>query len=84
MQNQTSPCLGCTRVKHPDDCENKLCPPWRLWFLRRWEQLRIQFAQGKDPSLLADPCQTCKFPRDNCKSPCPKRLGWETLWGGNV
>jgi hypothetical protein len=84
MQYLNSPCLGCTRVKHPDDCENKQCPSWRSWFLHSWEQLRTRFARGKDPALLADPCKTCQFPRQTCKTPCPKRLGWETIWGGNV
>ena len=35
-----SPCLYCTRVEDPDDCENKKCRQWREWFVERWEQLR--------------------------------------------
>ncbi len=31
-----SPCLICTRVKDPENCENKHCKVWRAWFLRRW------------------------------------------------
>ncbi len=39
MRNQKtpSPCLRCTRVKDPRQCENKQCKPWRQWFLGRWE-----------------------------------------------
>ena len=35
-----SPCLNCTRVKDPKNCENKNCPVWREWFIRRWEEMR--------------------------------------------
>lgn len=34
-----SPCLSCRRVKDPANCENKLCKPWRQWFLARWEMI---------------------------------------------
>lgn len=34
-----SPCLSCTRVKDPRNCDNKLCQPWRQWFLRRWDMI---------------------------------------------
>ena len=32
-----SPCLTCTRVADPKDCENKQCKPWSQWFLSRWD-----------------------------------------------
>lgn len=35
-----SPCLSCTRVTNPANCENKLCGTWRQWFLQRWELIR--------------------------------------------
>ena len=35
-----SPCLVCTRVKDPSSCDNKICPQWRGWFLRRWAEMR--------------------------------------------
>lgn len=35
-----SPCLTCVKVDDPSDCENKYCPQWRTWWLRRWENLR--------------------------------------------
>ena len=36
VKNCVSPCLGCTRVSDPGDCENKTCKAWKAWFLRRW------------------------------------------------
>ena len=35
-----NPCLTCTRVKKPQDCENKNCKVWQKWFLQRWELIR--------------------------------------------
>lgn len=41
MENKNqSPCLTCTKVKDPSDCENKSCKAWREWWLKRWEALR--------------------------------------------
>lgn len=37
---KASPCLSCTRVADPRDCENKNCQLWRRWFIARWEALR--------------------------------------------
>lgn len=34
------PCLRCTRVRDPLECDNKNCRPWRQWFTERWDQLR--------------------------------------------
>lgn len=31
-----SPCITCTRVANPLDCENKQCKLWQKWFLARW------------------------------------------------
>lgn len=31
-----SPCLTCTRVPDPRNCENKNCKRWQKWFLARW------------------------------------------------
>lgn len=44
-----SPCLTCTRVKNPGDCENKNCKVWQKWFLARWELLRRGAGQGAAP-----------------------------------
>ena len=35
-----SPCLACTRVRDPENCENKLCKDWQGWFIDRWEAMR--------------------------------------------
>ena len=35
-----SPCLTCTRVKDPKNCENKTCRDWQAWFIDRWESMR--------------------------------------------
>lgn len=35
-----SPCLSCTRVRDPQNCENKLCKDWQAWFIDRWETMR--------------------------------------------
>ena len=35
-----SPCLECTRVRDPQNCENKLCKDWQAWFIDRWETMR--------------------------------------------
>lgn len=45
MYNKPSPCLSCTRVKDPRDCENKNCQIWRRWFIARWEALRTAARQ---------------------------------------
>ena len=39
QKNEQSPCLTCTRVKNPGDCENKCCRVWGNWFLRRWRMI---------------------------------------------
>lgn len=35
-EKNCSPCVNCTRVVNPRDCENKNCKLWKAWFLRRW------------------------------------------------
>ena len=40
LHNAQSPCLTCTRVPFPEDCENKRCRPWQQWFTARWEMIR--------------------------------------------
>ena len=39
-QAPTYPCTNCTRVKAPQNCENKNCTVWQKWFLSQWELLR--------------------------------------------
>lgn len=47
MENK-NPCLTCTRVKDPHNCENKNCREWREWFVRKWEELRMPQLRDKD------------------------------------
>lgn len=35
-----SPCYHCTRVRDPQNCENKNCKDWQAWFIDRWESMR--------------------------------------------
>ena len=42
------PCLNCTRVDNPAECENKECMPWRRWFIESWDSLR------REPRLLRE------------------------------
>ena len=35
-----SPCLTCTRVANPTECENKSCNVWRQWFVSNWNEMR--------------------------------------------
>lgn len=48
-----SPCLTCTRVRDPQNCDNKLCQPWRQWFRRRWDMIhrypREQIERSRQP-----------------------------------
>lgn len=39
MNELKNPCLTCTRVQDPINCENKQCKVWQKWFLSRWEQI---------------------------------------------
>ena len=39
MTNE-KPCLNCTKVKEPENCENKKCQEWREWFIKWWEKMR--------------------------------------------
>ena len=38
--SKLSPCLTCSRVRDPINCENKLCKDWQAWFIERWETMR--------------------------------------------
>lgn len=40
MFRLNSPCATCTRVRDPQNCENKTCKDWQAWFLDRWETMR--------------------------------------------
>lgn len=34
------PCIRCTRVADPLECDNKNCRPWRQWFEDSWDSVR--------------------------------------------
>lgn len=36
------PCLTCSRVPSPMNCDDKTCRAWRRWFVERWETMRQQ------------------------------------------
>ena len=40
MKKDISPCIYCTKVACPENCENKNCGDWQEWFIRRWELIR--------------------------------------------
>ena len=45
MQTRTEtqyPCRNCTRVRDPQNCENKICKDWQAWFFERWDNMRNQ------------------------------------------
>lgn len=48
LNRAISPCLYCTRVKDPVNCENKNCKVWQKWFLSRWELIRGYPRQAMD------------------------------------
>lgn len=41
MNVNISPCMRCTRVPDPRQCDNKDCGPWRQWFKAKWEDMRF-------------------------------------------
>ena len=63
--NTESPCLACTRVRDPKNCENKLCREWQAWFIDRWEAMRTSIMHADcgnsihadTVSVGAGPCQ---------------------------
>lgn len=85
---RVSPCVLCTRVSDPKNCENKNCPDWRSWWLGRWDLIhryprdRIDRAEVKPAGVplggrhYTTPQQATEFlekdPCDGCL--CPKDL----------
>lgn len=82
---QPSPCLTCTRVPNPADCENKMCRLWQKWYICRWEQLRrlpqLQAMARKESTQTHNPCSRCSLPRELCSSPCRERRLWDERKG---
>ena len=52
MERKTSPCITCTRVKDPRNCENKNCQIWQRWFIHRWDNMRQEVLSS---TATADP-----------------------------
>lgn len=85
---EVSPCLRCTRVKDPENCENKCCVPWRKWFTACWDQFRAGARQQMDQvemvpagvniggNYYTAPDQTREYiQKDPCvECLCPKEL----------
>lgn len=83
-----SPCLRCSRVEDPANCENKNCRLWRMWFLSRWELIRSFPRQAMEEApmkpvgiplgghIYCHPSQTRAYLQtDPCKScKCPRDL----------
>ena len=83
-----SPCLTCTRVKNPKNCESKVCKDWQTWFIARWDAMRsrirdeITMATTEEHGVplggnrYASPHQVRDFlQKDPCKTcHCPKEL----------
>lgn len=78
-----SPCLSCTRVPNPNDCENKLCKPWRQWFMARWAEIHA-YAQHETvaKNLSEDPCTGCVCLGEVCTAPCRTKQIWQEENGG--
>lgn len=52
-----SPCMRCTRVSDPCNCEDKSCARWRRWFVESWDSLRRQPRLQKEcPAQLQGVC----------------------------
>ena len=45
--SKLKPCLSCTRVKDPDNCESKCCPDWKAWFMNRWNMIHGYYLKHK-------------------------------------
>lgn len=73
-----SPCVTCTRVPNPNDCENKLCQPWKRWFLARWAEIHA-YAQHNAviKNLSNDPCDKCVCFGKACTGPCRIKQIWQ-------
>ena len=37
----TNPCMRCTKVDNPAQCDDKDCRLWQQWFIERWNRMRV-------------------------------------------
>ena len=53
-----SPCMRCTKVQDPRQCENKDCRKWRQWFIEKWNAMRVtpRLDMEKRPRELEGVC----------------------------
>lgn len=78
-----SPCVTCTRVPNPNNCENKLCQPWKQWFLARWAEIHaLANHEVVSKNLSKDPCESCVCPVEVCAVPCDKKRIWQEAQTG--
>lgn len=49
-----SPCNYCTRVRDPQNCENKTCKDWQAWFIDRWESMREHVRKEMDAAPMEE------------------------------
>lgn len=52
-ERRVSPCLSCTRVANPRQCDDKDCQLWRRWFAGRWDALRRDVRKGMENAHMA-------------------------------
>ena len=81
-----SPCLHCTRVRDPKNCENKTCKDWQAWFIDRWNTMRAHVRSEIGTAAMKEegvPLGGYRYPSahqlpqylqtDPCSTcPCPK------------
>ena len=70
-----SPCLSCTRVANPLDCENKQCKLWQKWFLARWALIHAYPRKAMDKDDRK-PSGVPPERRPGCHITCKNRADW--------
>lgn len=55
---RASPCMYCTSVPDPRQCENKDCGRWQSWFVGKWDALRLQVRLDREKQELV-PAGVC-------------------------
>lgn len=54
-----SPCLTCTRVHDPEECNDKSCGRWRAWWLAKWEQIHRPTTADIGPRMAEEVKRVC-------------------------
>lgn len=64
MEWEKSPCLRCTRCDKPEECADKLCPAWQVWYLESWEKTRrLLRSESIGDRMLQEVKRVCKAKR---------------------